>query len=1005
MLSTALRTLRARWVAFIGSFTALALGVGLIATTGLALASGLRAPHRGPERFAAAAVVVHGADTLRVPTPIGTRTAPLSQPRPVPPELIAALAKLGTVTADRSFAVTATDAPGGSSTGTPTVPAAPADLAGPPHPNAPGNGDSAARPDGPRGTAGPNRASDAPGPGGSAGPAGAAHPDAPVTDPVGAVGPNSRTSRSSTSGPNGSVVPAGSAHRGRPSGPAGPSGPADRSGSAGPSGPAGATDRGGPSDLPGSTAPGRSVSAASAASPNRHGGAARSGVPSGLVGHPWASAGFGAYRVTAGRAPAAADEVAVSGGWTVPGQRLVVRAGGTVGTVTVVGTVAAARAFEQAVFFTDAEAARLSPRADDVVVAAPAAAVRSAVEAAATAAAAPATAGVRVLTGEDRRQADPDRDSDHQALVSVDALLGTAAGVTCFVSVFVVASTFAFSVAQRRRELGLLRMAGATPRQVRGMVFAEAFAIGVPAAAAGCLLGRYGAPRLAGALVAQRVAPEWFTVGGAVWPYWTAFGTGLLVVLAGVWAAGRRAGRIAPTEALRDAAVDSRTMTPGRWVAGGALLLGGGWLAVSGLVSDPGEALHRKSYTVQPLVLITAVALLAPVVVGPLTRLLAWLPGRLRGATWMLAGEHAAAGLRRTAAVAAPVLVTVALAGSLLGAAATVDAAKASEVRGQTGADFVVTAEGSSGLPATAVARVAAVPGVNAAALAATTVYTLEDGVALTTGQAQAVTPAALAKVAHLPLVAGRLAALDDGGIVVNQEWARHTVGQRVRVWLGDGTPRSLRIVAVLRQGTGDNGVYVTPANGAGAPVNRIDVALRPGADRAAVARAVRAAVAPVGGQVRTARQWLAARYPRTSRQTRIGFRVVLGIALLYTAIALADTMVMATSDRLRELAVLRLSGATVGQVLRLLAAEAVLVVAAGAVLGTLVTVLDLARLRLSLAALSVPGPVVVPWSTVGAVIGACAALAVISTVAAAGVALYRPAAHRVRPGRARRTP
>ncbi|WP_329368007.1 ABC transporter permease [Streptomyces sp. NBC_00669] len=844
MLSTALRTLRARWVTFAGSFVALAIGVGLITTTGLALASGAHAPHRGPERFASpsAPVVVHGADTLRVPTPIGVRTAELSQPRPVPPGLVAALAKLGRVTADRSFAVSAAS-----------------------------------------GRAGADRL----------------------------------------------VLP-------------------DDSGS--PDSPERADSADGPTEL---------------------------------TGHPWASAGFAGYRLTAGRAPAAPDEVVVSGAWARPGQRIAMRAAGSVRTRTVVGTVAALP-FERAVFFTGAEAARLSPRVHDVVVAAPARAVASAV------AADPAAAGVQVLTGDRRRLADPDRNGDHEAMVAVYALLGTAGGVTGFVSVFVVASTFAFSVALRRREFGLLRTAGATPRQVRRMVCAEAFAVGVPASAAGCVLGGYGAPWLARTLVRQRVAPRWFAIGGAAWPYGAAFGTGLLVVLAGVWAAGRRAGRVAPTEALRDAALDHRVMAPGRLVAGGAMLLGGGWLLVSGLVADPGGALHRKAYTVQPMVLITAVALLAPAVVRPLVRLLAWLPARLPGATWMLAGESAAAAVRRSAALAAPVLMSVALAGSLLGAAATVDAAKAAEARGQSAADFVVTAADGAGFAPATVARVAAVPGADAAAFAPSTVHTLEDGVALVADQAEAVSPAGLAAVARPPVVAGRLAALDDDSIVVNEEWADHTVGHRVRVWLGDGTRRSLRIAAVLRQGTGDNGVYVTPANGAGSAVRRIDVRLRPGADRATVVTALRDAVAPAGGLVRTADRWMSARYPRTGRQTLTGFWLVLGIALLYTGIALANTTVMATADRFRDLAALRLAGATVRQVLWLLAAESLLVVAVGVLLGGLVTGLDLAGVRVALALLSVRSAVVVPWGTVGAVAGACAVLAVASALVPAAVLLRR---------------
>lgn len=99
----ALSGMRTRWIIFVGSFVALALGVGLIAATGLALAATFDAPERGPERFAAAPVVVRAADHLRVDTPTGTRTKPLDHPGPVGPRTADRLAALGRTVADRTF--------------------------------------------------------------------------------------------------------------------------------------------------------------------------------------------------------------------------------------------------------------------------------------------------------------------------------------------------------------------------------------------------------------------------------------------------------------------------------------------------------------------------------------------------------------------------------------------------------------------------------------------------------------------------------------------------------------------------------------------------------------------------------------------------------------------------------------------------------------------------------------------------------------------------------------
>ncbi|MFC8508998.1 FtsX-like permease family protein [Streptomyces sp. NPDC057411] len=559
----------------------------------------------------------------------------------------------------------------------------------------------------------------------------------------------------------------------------------------------------------------------------------------------------------------------------------------------------------------------------------------------------------RVLTGDERRLADPDAGHDAQARVTLDALLGTAGGVSAFVSVFVVASTFAFAVALRRREYGLLRTAGATPGQLRRMLLAEAACVGVLASAAGCLLGARGAPWLARALVDGGVAPDWFPLavrdGGTSWPFHAAFWTGVTVALAGAFAASRRAGRIGPAAALREADVDTDVLPLGRALLGAVLLLGGLGLLVWTYATEPSELLKRKAYTTQPMPLITGAALLAPLLVRPAARAV-----RLPGAVGMLVRENGAAAVRRTAAVAAPVLMTVALAGTLLGSAATVTGAKAAEAAGQTRAAYVTTG--------TALPRPT---GPGASATGATSVFVRDGEEALVKYGARAVAdPAAWASYARLPVLAGDPRDLDDRSIVVNEEFERHTVGETVEVWRADGRgPVRLRVAAVLARGTGSNGPYVTWANAPGATVDRID--------------SDRPAPVPVpGGTVRSAADWAAATHPTTTPQTRLGLLLVLGIALVYTVIALANTLLMATSVRGPELASLRLAGATRGQVLRAVAGETLLAVGIGAVLGLAVTAVCLAGLGGGLAALAAPVALTVPWSQVAAAVGVCAVAA-----------------------------
>ncbi|MFE4262681.1 FtsX-like permease family protein [Streptomyces sp. NPDC056883] len=571
-------------------------------------------------------------------------------------------------------------------------------------------------------------------------------------------------------------------------------------------------------------------------------------------------------------------------------------------------------------------------------------------------------------------------------VVGLNSMLGTAGGVSSFVAAFVVASTFSYAVAARRRELGLLRLAGSTPGQLRRLVMTEAAAVGLAGSAAGIVLGRAGAPLMARWTVTQGLAPAGYAIGDQAWPLHTAFWTGLLVALSGAYAASRRAGRVGPLEALREAVTDERPMTPGRWAAGGGLLLCAVAFVAWRLGSDPGSLLKRKTYTWQPMLLISACGMLAPVLVRPVVRLLMWVPVRLTSYAGRVVRANAAAGIRRTAAVAAPVLVMVALTGSLLGAASTVTGAKTAEARARTGADYVLT---GGRLPHSAdladLADLAGVPAARVLAVADTRLTVLEEGFVKVPTEASAVDPAALAEVSRLPVVAGSVADLDDGGIIVTEEWWQHRVGDSVPLWRADGTAARLRIVAVMRTGTGDNGAYVTPRNAPGAEVSRIEVRAP-----ASAAPAVRAAAARYGATAHTKEEWLTATHPRTNRFTVLGYVLVLGLTLVYTAIALANTLLMATSDRVGDLRLLRLAGATRGQVLAVTTAESLLAVAVGTVLGTAVTAVNLAGLRAALAVLGVDAPVVVPWLAMGAVAGVCAALAALCTLLPAARALRR---------------
>ncbi|GAB3860486.1 ABC transporter permease [Dactylosporangium cerinum] len=272
---------------------------------------------------------------------------------------------------------------------------------------------------------------------------------------------------------------------------------------------------------------------------------------------------------------------------------------------------------------------------------------------------------VRVLSGPDRVDAAPD--PDHQLRAATLIVLGNSAGIGLVVAAFIVASTFAYAVATRRREFGLLRSAGATPRQVRRLVLGEAMTVAVVACLAGAALGYAVAAPFARWLAAVGLAPPGHTARFIWWAVAAAIGVGLLVALVAAWLSARRAGRTGPTEALREAAVDQRAMTTGRWIAG--LLAVGAAVPLAVAFSTVDTATLTGYFFLVVLLLITGCAILSPVLLRPLVWLLTAPTG---GVTGTLVRHGALTAMRRTAATVAPIVVTIGLAAGTLAGESTI---------------------------------------------------------------------------------------------------------------------------------------------------------------------------------------------------------------------------------------------------------------------------------------------------------------------------------------------
>jgi putative ABC transport system permease protein len=214
---------------------------------------------------------------------------------------------------------------------------------------------------------------------------------------------------------------------------------------------------------------------------------------------------------------------------------------------------------------------------------------------------------------------------------------------------------FSILVAQRTRELALLRALGATRGQVFRQVVTEAALTGVAASLLGFLLGILVADALIHLLT--RLGQLDVQVSALI----VSLLVGIIVTVGAAAIPARRATRIAPVAALREAPPELQSVGRVR-IGAGLLLLAGGVavlvLSLVGASTTTGPDIGVLGLSV--LAVFLAVALLAPTVVRPVATVLGW-PARLRGAPGRLAGENARRNPRRTALTAAALMVGLAL--------------------------------------------------------------------------------------------------------------------------------------------------------------------------------------------------------------------------------------------------------------------------------------------------------------------------------------------------------
>lgn len=696
------------------------------------------------------------------------------------------------------------------------------------------------------------------------------------------------------------------------------------------------------------------------------------GGPSDAVGHAWSSAALTPYQLIAGHAPAAPDQVVVgSGAGARIGEALTIQTPLGPARYVVVGVVGQ-KWFEDPVFFANAVAAHLSPGANALAVAADADVVQHAVG-----------NGPMVLSGSALQQADPDPTGGSDELLNAQAMAATTGAIAVCVAMFIVFATFAFVVEQRSREMALLRLIGATPRQIRQMVRAESLLIGLAGTVTGCALGCIGARWLSQWMISNGIAPSWFHISVNPVPLLIAAALGIAAAVLGAAAVALRASRVRPVDALREATADSKRLSMLR-VALGVALFAAAIIAGYYIATDsPQYAVNPRKYAIVPLLFVGGFALLAPLLQRPI----AWLG--TRPFTGVAAGplivrQNTLNARRRTAAMVTPVAVAVGLVVAMMCMEGAASYAKAEQGRQSTHAQYVVAPAVGSTLSPAATAAIRSLPGVTTTTVADERIYIGADGQVLDTLNGQAVPPAALGTALTPRVLQGSLRNLDRNFIVVDERTAQEdglSLGEQLTVWLPDGSHTTLRIAAIIQTGLGGDDTYLSadiPV--AGTEPSLAWLTLRPGTSPATLATALRNQ--PV--QIASEAAYFDHAQARLQAQTRTAALVILGISVGYSLIAVANTLIIAAAGRRREFALLSMAGATRPQILRIVAAESLLAVAVGTLIAAASGLGVNAVQRLSLRQLIIHPPVVVPWADTWRAVSLCAAVAVAAAVLSA---------------------
>jgi putative ABC transport system permease protein len=547
------------------------------------------------------------------------------------------------------------------------------------------------------------------------------------------------------------------------------------------------------------------------------------------------------------------------------------------------------------------------------------------------------------------------------------------AAISLFVGAFIIFNTFSMLVAQRTKELALLRAVGASRKQVTRAVLGEAIVLGLIGSTLGLAAGAGLAMLLAQLFKAIGLdlnAGLVFTVKPVIWSYVV----GVLVTVVAAYFPARRAAKIPPVAAMRDdVALPQRSLRI-RLIVGVAFTAIGIALMGTGLTGS-GLALLGAGVALVFL----GVAMLAPIISGPVVRVLGAALPRLFGTPGRLAVQNAQRNPRRTAATAAALMIGLALVSGINVLSASAKASISKSIDAQLGADYLISGGNGAGFSGQAATNLRAVPGVKQV----TPIYGAQLKLNGKEHGVVAADPVGLAAAMRITLSSGSLD-LGRDGLLISQDVAtsnKWSLGSTVQVQYHDLSTQRLRVAGVYPKSEVGGYIMSLPAyreHGESQLVRQVFVV----SDKA-------------GASTKAALERSLTDYPilkvqdrsdvkkenqKTLDQFVLMLTALLGLSIIIAALGVINTLALSVVERTREIGLLRAIGTSRRQLRRMIRLESTVIAVFGALLGLGLGVLFGWSIQWSLRGegldvLVIPAGTLVIYLVLSGVIGVVAAL------------------------------